>query len=372
MPDIQGTYLVEYTSLGTVSVNTIKLMLQLAGYDYLSHYMRYSIRIYKLVYHTTYKGQPVLASGIISYPLLTADSIPTMIVGNGLTFADRDAPSSFDLPDNFTGYEFIGSIGYLTLIPDMIGFGASKNIIFPIHNYQHSATTMIDFVYACEELAGELHIPANDKKYLAGYSQGGYIALSTLKMIEEKPVPDIKIEATAVGAGGFNLVKLLNHAIETNIYTAPSHIALLLSSYNNIYNWNRPLSDFFSEPFAGRIPELLNGEYDREQIDTYLTCKIDSLFNPVFLSDLNDNQETAVMNALQENSVDDWAPQGKLLIVHSINDDRLPISDSQEAYENMISKGAQQVSFMAIETPGHINAGVSFVEIVLNWFEEIK
>jgi len=289
-----------------------------------------------------------------------------------LTFADRDAPSSFDLPDNFTGFEFIGSLGYLTLIPDMIGFGISRNIMFPIHNYEHSAIAMIDFVYACNELVRELKIPANGKKFLAGYSQGGYIALSTLKMIEEKPVPDIKIEATAVGAGGFNLVNLLNHAIETNNYTAPSHIALLLSSYNIIYNWNRPLSDFFSEPFAGTIPELLDGEYDREQIDMHLTCKIDSLFNPLFLNNLKNYNETAIINALRENCIDDWAPKGKLRIIHSINDDRLPIADSEETFNKMVARGAENVTFTAIETPGHVNAGVSFIEIVIAWFKEME
>ena len=90
MPDIQGTYLVEYTSLGTVSVNTIKLMLQLAGYDYLSHYMRYSIRIYKLVYHTTYN---VITSYSIHYTKLyevgKSESVPYDHSGNGISCQER-------------------------------------------------------------------------------------------------------------------------------------------------------------------------------------------------------------------------------------------------------------------------------------------
>jgi pimeloyl-ACP methyl ester carboxylesterase len=369
MPDIPGNHLVQYTNLGAVSLSSIKLAMDLAGYGHLADYMKYSIKLYKLVYKTTYKGQPIKASGLISFPLWANDSLPAMIVGNGLTFADKDAPTAFELPQNFTGFEFIGAVGYFTLIPDMIGFGASSDRLFPIHNYEHSATTMIDFIYACDELIEELHLPVTGNKYLAGYSQGGHIALSTLKMIEEKPVADIKIVATAVGAGGFNLPKLLNHAIDENMYTAPSHIALLISSYNIMYGWNRPLSDFFAYPFYDRIPELLNGAYDREQIDEQLTYKIDSLFTPEFLQRIRDGEETDLMNALQENSIDDWRPEGKLLVMHSTLDDRIPISDSQDMYNNMLSRGASQVSFMPIETPGHIDAGATFVLMAIEWLQ---
>lgn len=372
LPFASKVYLIESTSLGTVSVITIKLTTQLAGYPQFKEYMKHSIKLYKIVYRTTFKGQPILASGVISYPSVITDSIPTMIVGNGLIFADDDAPSNFDLPNNFTGFEFIASMGYLTLIPDMIGFGVSKDIIFPIHNYEHSANSMIDFIYAGEEFVKSKKLPVNRKKFLTGYSQGGYIAMATLKMIEEKPVSDINIEATAVGAGGFNLVNLLKNAIKNNTYSAPSHLIMLVSSYNIMYDWNRPLTDFFQETYAKKIPVLLNGEYNREEIDLQLVYNLDSLLSPVFLYNLETNNEPDLINAFSENSIDNWSPKSRLRIIHSTNDDRIPVSDSEDTYNNMVSNGSKSVTLTTIETSGHINSGISFIEIALQWFNNMK
>ena len=371
-PETEDGYLVKGTGLAEVSIITIKLTIDLAGFPQFKPYMHNSIKLYKIIYRTTYKGQPILASGVIAYPTGTSDSIPTMIVGNGMIFADEDAPSEFALPNNFTGFEFIASAGYLTLIPDMIGYGISKDIVFPIHNYEHSANTMIDFMYASEEFIKAKNLKVNHKKFLTGYSQGGYIALATLKKIEETPVPGITIDATAVGAGGYNLVNLLDNAVSNNTYSAPSHLILLLSSYNIIYDWNRPLTDFFQEPYAGKIPDLLGGAYNREEIDQQLAYRFDSLLNPVFVNNLKNDLEPDLINALQENCIDDWAPKSQLRIIHSTNDDRIPISDSQETYNKMVSNGSTSVTFTPIETNGHINSGIAFIEIVLQWFSDIE
>ena len=187
LPFASDTYLADTTDLGLVSSSFIKLTARLAGHEEFNDYMKYPIQLYKIVYHTTYKGNPVLASGLLSFPYGHRDSIPSMLVGNGLIFANDEAPSEFKLPDHYTGFEFVGSMGYFTMIPDMLGFGVSKDMIFPIHNYYYSARTMIDFYYACREFIHHRNLKVKDQTFLSGYSQGAHIAVSTLKMIEEDP-----------------------------------------------------------------------------------------------------------------------------------------------------------------------------------------
>ena len=365
-------YLVQGEKLDMVSKNIIQLAMDAAGYPDFKSYVQYSINVYKITYKTTFKDETILVSGLLVYPANYNYPMTTMIVGNGLTFADRDAPSSFRIPDNFTGFEFLAALGYLTLIPDMIGFGASKDQLFPIHNYQYSAGTMIDFIYAVDEFVEAKGLQVNDTKFLTGYSQGAYIALSTLKMIEEKPVDDIRIRATAIGAGGYNIVSILNDALDKNTYTAPSHLILLFDSYNDIYQWNRPMTDFFQEPYAGRIPTLLNGDYDRLQINDQLAYSFDSLFNPVFLNNLKTGNEPDIIDAFEENSIDNWAPVGRLNLIHSINDDRISYKDSEDTYNLMVSNGADSVIYTPTETFGHINAAFDFVQEALSWFNEIE
>lgn len=372
VPQNNDIHLTDTSFLGSVSPGAIKLAADLAGYPQFLPYFKYSIELYKIEYHTTYRNKDIIASGVISYPVNEDIIFPIMLVGNGLIFADEDAPSSFKFPVRYTGFEFIGSMGYITLIPDMIGFGESKDLIYPIHNYEYSARTMIDFFYAAQEFIRDKNLKAGSKRFLTGYSQGAYIALSTLKMIESNPLSGIKISATAIGAGGFNLLDLFTSFMDENYYTAPSHLAILLSSYNVIYDWNRPLSDFFQEPYATMIPELLSGSLNREEIDAKLSFHLDSLLNPQFITDFKNGNETSLLQALAENSIADWAPKGELRIIHSLNDERIPVSDSQYTYEQMLNNGAENVSLTIIDTEGHINSGLEFIEMIIQWFDQKK
>lgn len=358
--------------LGKVTSSTIKLTATIAGYPQFNRLMDYSIELYKIVYETTYKGEPILASGIISYPINLKEAHPIMIVGNGLVFANEDAPSEFDLPKNYSGFEFIASVGYITLLPDMIGFGESKDILYPIHNYEHSSGAMIDFIKAAKEFIRTKKIRTTGKTFLTGYSQGAYIALSTLKRIEENPYLRINIDAAAVGAGGFNLEYLLEYVISKNTYSAPSHLAMLFSSYNIIYDWNRPLTNFFQEPYASEIPELINGNYNREEIDQHLAYSFDSLLNPGFLDKLKNKTDIELLDALHENSVYDWAPRTPLLIIHSIHDDRIPVSDSEATFNTMIENGSTSVNFIPLDAQDHFNSAFDFIKIVFGWFKGMQ
>jgi len=376
-PDKPGGYLVEGISLGEVSVSNIRLAAQEAGFPaQMGEYLKYSIKAYKIIYRTTYKGQSILASGLITYPTGIPDSMPTMIVGNIQTYADKYAPSEFAWSNFSSSFAAVaaalGSFGYFALIPDMIGYGESKGFIFPMQNYEYSANTVIDFIHASDEFIKAKKLQVNGKKFLAGYSEGGYIAMATLKMIEEKPDTGIKIDATAVGAGGYNLVNILNKIIINGdgTYSAPSHLVSLLYSYNSIYDWGHPLSDFFQEPYASIIPTLLSGEYEREEVDQQLTTSLDKLLNPVFLDNLRNNNEPDLINALKENSVDDWAPKSPLMLFHNTNDEKIPYSDSVETYNKMLSNGSQSVFFRDSNEPGsHVDSGKEFMLIATIWFE---
>jgi pimeloyl-ACP methyl ester carboxylesterase len=362
------TVLADTSHLSNVSVSAIFLMTQLAGYPQFNKYLKNSIEIYKISYHTVYKGEPVIASGVIVLPANEQGPSPVMVVGNGLIFAESEAPSEFSLPGHYTGFEFIGALGYITFLPDMIGFGDSKEKLFPIHNYEHSASATIDFIYAGREFLKTMRIESQDEYYLAGYSQGGYIGMSTLKYVQENHL-DIQFKKTALGAGGYNLKKIVEYHIENGSYPSPSHMALLLSSYNVLYDWNRQPGDFFNEPYASWIPELINGQYTREQVDSYLPSSFDSLLCIDFYNGLKENTDTTVFDALELNSIHNWAPQTKIRLYHGINDEKIPFSDSEETYETMVNNGATQIEFVSLSGDTHYNSALDFIELVIQWFK---
>jgi pimeloyl-ACP methyl ester carboxylesterase len=243
-----------------------------------------------------------------------------------------------------------------------------------MRNYEHTANAMIDFIYASEEFVKAIKLGVSGKKFLTGYSEGGYIAMATLKMIEERPASGISIDATAVGGGGYNLVNILKNEIINTTYDFPSDIAMLLYSYNSMYDWNRPLLDFFNEPYASRIPVLFNGEYNRQEINQQLTNSLDIFLNNDFLNNLrsDSDDELVLITALSNNSVDNWTPKSLLSIIHGRNDEIIPFSDSEETYNKMVANGSTSVTFTPIETGGHVDSGIEFIEIAVLWFNSLN
>lgn len=362
-------YLTNAESLGSVQSAIIRSTASIAGYSQFADYLDYSINVYKITYRTTFKDEQILASGIVSMPYGKSTPSDVAIIGSGLVLADRDAPSSFRLPDHFTGFEFIGAVGYVTIIPDMIGFGASKDLVYPVHNCEYSSSAMIDFIYACMEFFEIERIRLTGTNFMMGYSQGGYSVMSTLKKMEEEGINDIDIVAAAIGAGGYDLVGLMRYAVDRNTYPSPAHLAMLFTSYNEIYGWNRDVVDIFKEPYAAVIPQLLNGSFDRQEADDQLTTDFDNLFNAEFLQGLRDSTDVEVYSALVENSVYDWAPTVPLTIIHSVNDEKIPFADSQKAYDTMVENGSNSVTLISTETEGHINAALDFIQVVIDLFE---
>jgi hypothetical protein len=90
-------YLTNAESIGSVQSGLIRSTASIAGYSQFADYLDYSINVFKITYRTTFKGEQILASGIVSMPYGKNTPSDVAIIGSGLVLADRDAPSSFRL-----------------------------------------------------------------------------------------------------------------------------------------------------------------------------------------------------------------------------------------------------------------------------------
>lgn len=365
-------YLVKADALQSVQAFIIRNAAAILGHPEFNEYFKHDIKAVRLVYRTKYKDRAINASGLLCYPLSNEKSYPLLVIQNGLLIADRDAPSAFtfSFPDKIIGFEFIASAGYFVLIPDLIGLGASKDILLQMYNAQYAASAAIDMMKAAEEYISANTLPLNDQIFLSGYSMGGFAANATLKAIEYENFRNIT--ATAIGAGGYDLVEVMNHTFAGQTVLRPGQLALFFASYNQTYEWDRPLSDFFNPPYASKIPELINGNYGMDEIDEHLSDNIDSLISPIFLNRLKNGEETEFIAALRENSVYDWAPRSLLRLYHSKTDERVPFSDSWNTYQSMRDAGSNTVEFEELFGENHFAAAFGFMESVLPWFESLK
>src|SRR5687768_1537265 len=124
------SYFVSATISNELNAETLKTLAKGLGQNDLLEKIKYDVSTYKLVYKTTYNGQPIEASGLIYIPKGLQGKAPLLSLQHGTTFKKNDAPS---VTGEFYGVELFASSGYISFMPDFIGYGASSQIFHPYY-----------------------------------------------------------------------------------------------------------------------------------------------------------------------------------------------------------------------------------------------
>lgn len=335
------------------------------GYVAYADQIRYGVSVYKVIYNTTYQGREIKASGLICVPQNRTTPAPILSAQHGTIFRKSEAPTNFT---DLSGFELFAAAGYVTLIPDYIGFGESKDIFHPYYDQKHSALAVVDMIKAAKAFAGEQQVPVSEQLFLVGYSEGGYVTLAAQKEMETNPMHGLKITASAAGAGGYDLTAMLAGVASGQAYSYPSYLAYVLQSYIHTNNWNRPLSAFFQEPYASKLPSLFNGENGGSTINRSLTTEPEKLFAPAFFHDLKEaGKETTLKQALQANSFLDWAPHSPTRLYHGTADTIVPFENSRITYDRFVAQGAKQTELIPIEGGTHGSSFVPMLQTLIPW-----
>ncbi|ALI99923.1 alpha/beta hydrolase family protein [Rufibacter tibetensis] len=345
-------YFVSATPLNTVPKQALQLYATTAGFANFVSYIDYDVEFYRVIYNTTYKGSTVQASGLLCIPKDTPAPPALVSAQHGTMFVDDDAPSNF--PKTFSGFELFATVGYITVIPDYIGYGNTKNIVHPYYDEAHTAGAVVDMIKAVKFYLDREDIATNNNLFLVGYSEGGYATLAAQKEIESNAEHELELTAVAAGAGGYDLIGMMNTIATVPTYGEPSFLPLILHGYNVTYGWNRPYTDFFQQPYAGKIPGLLDGTKDREEINSELTILPADLFNPTFYANLrNPSGEPVLKQALIDNSLLDWVPKAPTRLYHGTQDEAVFYQTTVTAYDRFRAAGATNVSFVSIPNGTH-------------------
>ena len=359
---------VSATSVGSYTKASLQTIATAGGYNSFSTFINYDVDFYRLVYNTTYKGAQVKASGILAIPRNTGTPPSLVSAQHGTIFRDTDAPSNF--PAAFSGFEVCAAAGFITVIPDYIGYGVSKDIVHPYYDQQYSGTAVVDMIKAARYYLTSQKTAFRDKLFLVGYSEGGYVTMAAQKEIETHPEHHLTLSAAAEGAGGYDLNGMLSAIATTSSYSNPAYLALIMQSYNTTYGWNRPYTDFFQAPYAGKIAGLLDGSKDGGQINTELTASPATLFNPQFLSALSGGTgETAFKQALVSNSFLSWVPKSPTRLYHGTADVTVFYQTSVTTYKQFQASGAASVELIPIPNGTHGTSIQPMMLSVLPWMQ---
>jgi dipeptidyl aminopeptidase/acylaminoacyl peptidase len=358
-------YFVSASAGKETALETLQFLAATFGHDSLSALLKHNVERYTITYRTVYKGEDVKASGVLLLPQNLTTEAPVVSLQHGTTFQKSDAPS---VNSGFQGMEFFASAGYITLIPDYLGYGESDEIFHPYYDQEHAASTVIDLVKAAKEFLKRGEIPVSDKLFLAGYSEGGYVTLAAAKEIEEEPAHGMKLTAVAAGAGGYDLLAMHKSITDAQYYSYPSYLAFVMMSYNQTYDWNKPLSYFFNGHYADSLAKYLNGNHGGGFINSKLTNHIPSLLNPRFYDGLRGDGETGFKLALKENSVAGWKTQVPIRLFHGTRDEIIPYQNSEITLERFQAAGSNNVTLKLIPGGTHGNSFEPMLRDFIPWF----
>lgn len=360
--------LVDLIEIGSYTAGQLKQLVAFSGIDVSLTLIKYDVKVYKVTYHTPYKGSEITASGIVALPQ-SPGPVSMVSIHHGTIIAHADAPSEQPLlSEEMVEYSAIASLGFIAVIPDYLGFGSAASILHPYYVEDLAASSVIDNLKAAAELAALKSVAFSKDLFLVGYSEGGYVTMATHKYLDHNPMPDFNLVASFPAAGGYDIARMQEYLFGLDTYPNPFYISYVTYAYKTTFDWDEPLTDWFNEPYASAIPGLFTGQLTGSEINASLTDSIPQLINNDLLTSADNNPKYEyILSALNDNSLTDWLPVTPMYMYHGNADTTIPYENSQAVYEQLLDNGASRevVHFITLQGADHGSGLVPYIEDVI-------
>lgn len=360
--------IIELEEKGTLSLaQIIKLADQIEKIDSIA---THQVKFYELTYRTTFTGKPIDTKALllvpqnISSPAYTAyfhGTIPPLFEFINMV------PSNFKGDNNFVDIGNItlpwASAGYAVIMPDYIGYRATKDKEHPYLYFPEMFISNIDGLIAGRKALQQLGYQTNNDIFLSGWSQGGAACLSTHRYIQEQYPDQFTVVASSGLAGPYNLAGMVDTIMtmrnqETGFTFLSSWIIYSLNKFSDI---KRPTDQIFSYPVFDQGSAI--------NVPSNIPNKI---FNPYFLSKIIDHSDVEFRRLFNECSFHQgWHPQGKVFFHHGDADDVVFVSNTYDAYNGLENQGADVKKYIY---PGgkHDTELENYMLNTLNDFNSLK
>ncbi len=332
--------------------------------------------VYSITYKTTFKGEEVTASGLVAVPDKEGD-YPVLSFQNGTNTLYANAPSVNPFYTLYEMLECVASTGYVVVIPDYLGFGASEDIFHPYLHKESTVTSIIDMLRALSELDTDIakNITFLNEYYLMGYSQGGWATLALLEEIDKNYSSDFNVAGCTCGAGPYDIEYFNSYVLGLTEYPMPSFLGYIAKAYSDHDLFTNPLTDLFKQPYATNIETYFDGMHSTGQINDELTTIIADLFTANYISGFATSPDyLSIREALAANSIEAWDTSVPLLFTHGADDVYVPPVISTNMYNAMINAGTSSANCSIISLPGldHTEGIVPACMAGLTFFKTLK
>ncbi len=315
-----------------------------------------AIDLYKVSYHSqNEKGASVILTGLVALP--NKDAPKGLVIFNHGTTADRElSPSRWSGKANSSETEMaalaFASGGYAVAMPDYLGLGEDKGFHpFPLGAI--NSRSAIDLIEPARTIAARNGVALDSRLFITGYSEGGAVAMWTVKELENKSGKQYVVTAAAPLSGSYDLSGatrkwlLASPIDQAGFVTRLYLLSYIVQSFHK--NNGVKLTDYFKPSMALTVSQAYKTNRSDEDIikrlalaATLMRAKnslenvlTNRFFEALQKSDVRD----PLIKGLKNNDVYDWSPRTPLLLVN-LEDDKIVDSDNTDkAFRTMRNRG---------------------------------
>jgi hypothetical protein len=319
-------------------------------------------------------GFPHTMTGLLVLPRAlsgTRPSVPILMYQHGTEPFRPYSPSQYllhmerpaDYPEVMVAAAIAAS-GYAVAMADYEGLGDNTNPQ-PYVNGSALARQVIDMLRASRDRIATATSPCswNNQLFLMGYSEGGYVTMTTTRELQLRNAAEFTVTAAAALSGPHDLSGTMRTLmLSDSTSKAPYFLPFLLTGYNYSYGGQssifNPASALVS-PFNSTMPPLFTGSKKSDEISEAMgmTFKPASLIVPknvlttTFTTQLtSDRAAGSAYSFLHQNdSFRDpqnggttWRPTVPVRMYHHQSDDLVPYGNSQVAFDAFSSAGGKR------------------------------
>jgi len=190
------------------------------------------------------------------------------VIDNHSTIIDKvNAPSiavrNYNIPRS--ALLFSAMNGFITLIPDYVGYGSSAKLTHPYFIKNLPYKNSLALLQAYKSFCKAKHIDINLKKglFMVGYSEGGYASLASLDALNKK---SYKVSLTIAGAAPYFLDTMALNSLKSNDKNHTLFIAYTIYSYAKYYK-DINLNEIINSKYLSKF----NTIFDSKKLSTNKT-----------------------------------------------------------------------------------------------------
>jgi len=327
----------------------------------------YDADIYKITYRTTFNENEVTASGLVCVPRRkTSDErFPILNFQNGTIVLHANAPSvNFRNDQSMQFIATLSTAGFVIVIPDQLGFGASANMHHPYFHKESTVKATLDMIAATREMTTAIRNERTGETFdfdlsgdisVMGYSQGGSNTVFLGEALHNN-AQGLDLRYAAAGGGAYSILRMFEKVLALETYERPDYLGYVLQSVFRTYDPGIQ--------YAGRINTLYDGKHSNNQIIAQLTTNMKELFREDFIHGYETDPKFAALRQLMAiNSPEAWATEAAVMIRAARGDEQVPYTESVALYEDFTGLGVGHLIDYGIypyDEMGHVEAAFPF------------